>query len=158
MRLILLFAILSASCSHHIVRSNYKPHQDKFDYCNVRITKEFSPSANTEKVGTVELEDSRYSIFCNEAHAMKLLKKEACALNADLVHLVNEKRPDALSSCYRCKAEIYKIKNDSLLPLQNEPYTDHQIDKRVKQDKKRNAVFATTAVLIGFFIAYLIVR
>lgn len=158
MRLIFLIAIFCTSCRHTIVRTNYKPHQAKFDYCNVNIVKEFSPSDQVEKVGTVELEDSRYSIFCNEAHAMKILKKEACVLNAQLVHLVKEKRPDALSSCYRCKADIYKVKQDSLNLVSEPGYEEKHIEERVKKDKKRNAVFATSAVVLGFFIAYLIMK
>jgi tetrahydromethanopterin S-methyltransferase subunit G len=156
--LLLLFLplILLVSCNHSIWRSNYQPNKGEFSKCQVVFIKTVQAGDTFVKVGEVELKDSNYSIHCNEAHALELLEKEACALNANVVKVVNEKRPNIGSSCYRCKAEIYKLKQPVAELKSDAYYTNEELEKRIKKDKNRNAGLLFSSVIVGFAIAILL--
>ncbi len=118
--------------------------------------KNLAPGDTLQKVGEVELKDSYYSTKCNEAHALKLLEKEACALNANVVKIVQENRPNVGSSCYRCKAEIYKILQSKEELKSDDYYRKEEIEKRVTKDNKTNTALLVTSIALGFVIAVLI--
>ena len=100
-----------SSCAHHIVRSGYQATKSDYRICNVVIQKNTSISdSSATKVGEIELRDSGFSTVCNEERALEILKGEACAMDANLIIVTEERRPDFKSSCYRCKAEFYRFR------------------------------------------------
>lgn len=151
-----LSLVVFTSCTHDIYRSNYIPHHGEFSKCKVVFKKTVAPGDSLQKVGEVELKDSHYSTRCNEAHALQLLEKEACALNANVVKIVQEKRPNLGGSCYRCKAEIFKASLSSEELKSDDYYRKEEIKKRVKADKKTNTALLVTSIALGFVIAALI--
>lgn len=155
---LLLFSPLFflVSCNHSIWRSNYQPNKGEFSKCQVVFIKNVQAGDTFVKVGEVELKDSNYSIHCNEAHALELLEKEACVLNANVVKVVKEKRPNLGSSCYRCKAEIYKLKQPLTELKSDVYYNKEEIEKRIQKDKNRNAGLLFGSVIVGFAIAVLL--
>lgn len=71
-------------------------------------------------------------------------------MGADVVNIMNESGPDGWSSCYRCEAEFYKyIGFGEYMHSQNDLYTDEQVEKRVKNDRKR------TGTMLGITVGVL---
>lgn len=149
----LFLSVIFTSCTHRISRSNYIQHQGEFSRCNVVFKQKIMSGDSIQKVGLVELMDSQFSVKCNEAHALKLLEKEACALNADVVNIIEEKRPGIGSSCYRCKAEIYKYTKGKTELKSDDYYNKDELDKRLKKDKNKNTVFLYSSIVLGLIIA-----
>ncbi|HEY4788630.1 MAG TPA: hypothetical protein VIH57_21415, partial [Bacteroidales bacterium] len=89
-------------------------------------------------------------------HALEILKNEGCALHADIVNITEEIRPDAWSSCYRCRAEFLKYKNSGTKIISDETYKSENVNNRVSQDRSRNTAMAIGAAVIGFVIGFLL--
>ena len=155
-KLLILFvtAILFSACSHRIVRKNYSLASNEYpqEYeviikQNIRL-----PDSVATKVGNIKLGESGFSTKCNEFHALAILKSEARSLHAGLVVITEEKRSDAWSSCYRCRAEFYSFNapEDMVMFESDKRYDEKEILKRVERDRSTNyaVIFGLTAVFI----------
>jgi hypothetical protein len=110
------------------------------------------------KIGEVKLGDSGFSVACSEEHAINILRGEACAINADLIIITEENRPDLWSSCYRCRAEFYRFnKSDNNKDIKSdEIYDPRNIQDRVSRDRLKNTAIAIGSTAIGFIIGLLL--
>jgi hypothetical protein len=107
---LLLSSLLFVSCTHLILRTGYQVKKSDYKPCEVIIKKGTqSEDATAIKVGAVLITDSGFSLICNEQDAMDILKREACALDADFILIKKEYEPSIISTCYRCSAEFYKF-------------------------------------------------
>jgi len=156
-----LLAFILSSCSHRIGRIGYSEKPlDPSSTCDVIIQKELNIDETTnQKIGSVKLKDSGFSTACNELDAIAILKKEACSIGGNLVNIVEETRPNLMSSCYQCTADIYKIASDSLAKkiLVINEYDSKKAVERVDEDKKRNRTIFWTSFAVGFVIGFIIV-
>jgi hypothetical protein len=109
-------------------------------------------------IGEVKLGDSGFSVACSEEHAINILRGEACAINADLIIITEENRPDLWSSCYRCRAEFYRFnKSDNNKDIKSdEIYDPRNIQDRVSRDRLKNTAIAIGSTAIGFIIGLLL--
>ncbi|WP_282124620.1 hypothetical protein [Algibacter mikhailovii] len=156
----ILFATLLSSCSHRIARNGYRIKKSDYTNCDVIIKKntKLNDSLFT-KIGEIKLGESGFSASCSEKHAVEILKNEACAIKAELIIITEEKRPDLWSSCYRCKAHLYKIKNTKDQPKieSDSIYKPKTIEKRVTKDRKKNTVVLIGAVITGVLLGLLLI-
>ncbi len=90
-------------------------------------------------LGRVKIKDTGLSKNCEESDVLKNLRREACAVGADIINIVAEKRADVLSTCYRVNAELLKSKDSQYTEgLQSGyEYKSKNVDSRVREDKKR---------------------
>ncbi len=156
---LLITVLLFSNCSHRIVRTGY--HIKKSDYvtCDVIIKKNISIADTlVTMIGEVKLGDSGFSVACSEEHAINILRGEACAINADLIIITEENRPDLWSSCYRCRAEFYRFnKSDNNKDIKSdEIYDPRNIQDRVSRDRLKNTAIAIGSTAIGFIIGLLL--
>lgn len=151
-----LLLLVFASCSHRIHRMGYEARPAIDGNCEVHISKFMAANDSIEKIGEITLGESGFSVSCSEAHALELLKKEACALQADVVNITSENRPDLWSSCYRCTAEFYHYKNPGQRPPGNASLSSQEVAQRVNKDRKQNTVVMIFAVVTGFAVGYLL--
>ena len=154
-----LASLLFSNCTHRIVRTGYDISKSDYRYCNIAIRKEI-PVADTTmfKIGEIRLGETGFAVACSEQHAIDILRSEACALNADVIFITEENRPDLWSSCYRCKAVFYKYKNreqDQLIQS-DEVYRNASIEQRVSRDRKRNTAIIVGSVISGLLIGLLL--
>nr|WP_321409934.1 hypothetical protein [uncultured Carboxylicivirga sp.] len=157
MKRILYFFILLisiSSCSHRIVRNGYQISKSDYKNCEIQITKFINYNDSIEKIGEIILGESGISVSCSEAHAIEILNNEGCAINADLINITEETRPDLWSSCYRCKADFLKYKDPSSKPFKSEYYQEENVNNRVSDDRARNTVVGIFATGIGFALGY----
>lgn len=69
------------------------------------------------KVGDLRFQDSGFSTDCSFNSLMTQARNEARKNGANIVKVVDKKKPDLWSSCYRLKIELYKYDGDvSSLP------------------------------------------
>ncbi|MDX9773702.1 MAG: hypothetical protein RBT02_09850 [Bacteroidales bacterium] len=111
--------------------------------------------ASLKKVGEIKLGESGFSITCSEEHALELLRKEACSVNATIINIVEESRPDLLSSCYRCRAEFYINTDDNITYQSDEQYNSSNVDKRVSDDRIRNTFIAIGTIGLSCVLLFL---
>ena len=103
--------LLLTNCGYRIVRTNYTVSRGNSTDCEIKIQKNTPlPDSVATKIGEIKLGESGMTLWCNENDAMKVLRKEGCAINADIINIFEEKKMDLWSSCYRCRAEFYKLK------------------------------------------------
>jgi len=152
---LLILSLLLSSCSQRIVRSGYSKVNSEYSDCDVIIKKQMDIPASLKKVGEIKLGDSGFSTNCSEEQALGLLRKEACSLKANIINIVEESRPDLLSSCYRCRAEFY-INPDAKTTYQTDnQYNTINVNTRVSADRTKNTFIAIGAVGLGCVIILL---
>lgn len=157
---LLISVLLLSGCSHRIVRTGYKARKSDYRTCDVVITKDTSAvDLQAAKLGEIRLGESGFSVACSEKHAIDILKGEACAINADLIVITDEKRPDFWSSCYRCSADFYRLDNSyhETNFESDEDFASQEVRKRVSKDRSRNASLAIGSAVVGALFALLLV-
>ncbi len=143
-----LISLLFCNCAHQITRSGYHVRKSDYKFCEVAIQKFKAISdTNAKQIGEISLGESGMSSFCSEEDAINILKNEACAIDADLIIIVEEKRPDFWSTCYRCRAKFYKFDTSTSHEVMkdDQEYNQDKLQQRVSDDRKRN----TTTVIIS---------
>jgi len=151
----IVVTLLFSNCTHRIVRTGYDVSSSNYDPCDVIIKKYTSiPDSIATKLGEIKLGESGFSVVCSEAHAINIMKDEACAIGADIIIITNEVRPDLWSSCYRCSASFYKYNSSTLVIVDknNIVYNPDNIQKRVSQDRSRNI-----GIVIGSIVVTVVV-
>ena len=111
----LIFVIVLAGCAMGIKRQGYDAGVFEAggasSDCRVLIEKEASfPENEIEVLGKVDVYDAGFSIKCDEFTVLEILRKEACALGANLINITEDNSPDDWSTCYRVKAELLRTK------------------------------------------------
>jgi len=113
---LLLILLLVQGCSHKVIRV-YENAQDtpvspQARACNPVITFQTDifglPSIYA---GSVILDQSGFTLNCSREDAFATLREEACSQGANLVKIIEERKPDIYSSCYRCAADFHYIHN-----------------------------------------------
>jgi hypothetical protein len=154
----LLVGFLFANCSHRIVRTGYDIHKSDYRTCDVIIKKNISVSDTiVTKIGDIKIGESGFSVTCSEEHAINILKGEACAINADLIIITEENRPDLWSSCYRCSAGFYKYNSTDIEKnIENDAtYRPDNVKRRVSKDRAQNTGIFIGSVVVAILIGLL---
>lgn len=115
-KFLLLFSLISLyGCAAGISRQGYKLEDIKnkdLSSCEFVIKKNYSYDVNeVDIVGKINSYDTGISVTCNHDYVLRIFCEEACALDADILNIVDERMPDILSSCYRAKAEFIRLKD-----------------------------------------------
>jgi len=142
-------------CTHIVLRTGYPTENtNKSGNCDVKFLRDAPvDTINGKLLGKVRVTDSGFSFACGEDDALEIFRKEACRVGANTVNIIDEKRPDILSSCYRATALLISIQNVAGSPEIQNAYS-HSADstsvaKRVKEDHRRNATIIVCCILIG---------
>jgi hypothetical protein len=159
MRVFLFVLILSslAGCTHRVYRADYKfglPGQRQKEPV---ILKEMQPADSAVMLGRISLKDGWWVFLCDEGDAIKILKAEGHQLRADVINIINEKRPNLASSCYRCEAEFYRLPPSASMPPRDEYYDEKNLKARVKKDNRRNAWMVVGSAAAGGIVGVLLV-
>lgn len=64
---------------------------------------------NGEKIGSISIGDTGFSVDCGEQRVTEVLRAQACAAGADAVVVTSWKEPDFWSSCIRAEADFYSF-------------------------------------------------
>ena len=109
--LITVFAI--SSCSPKI-SSNFTNPQPKLsmDEHVALLDIEHQLPENLVKVGDLRFQDSLLSTDCSFNSLMTRARNEARKNGANIVKVIDKKKPDLWSSCFRLKIELYKSNED----------------------------------------------
>jgi hypothetical protein len=150
-----ILVLLISSCSHKIVRTGYQINKSDYRNCDIAIMKNMSITGSMQKVGEIKLGETGFSVSCSESDAIDILKNEGCALKADVINITLEKRPDLISSCYRCRAEFYKYLDPAISVQSDEAYKPDNISQRTSTDRKRTAGWVIGAIVGGFIFGFL---
>lgn len=144
---------LMAGCSHRITRIDYTPGAPSGE-CDPVIKKMASlTDVPVKKIGSIKLGDTGFSTKCEETDAIRILKKEACAVGADIVNITDEKRTDFISSCYRVEADFLKFLDSSSRSklASDEVFQDEAVEYRKDEDKDRK-----TGMIVGSIVGGLV--
>lgn len=109
----LIFAVLFSGCSYGIKRTGYVERPVPPGACEPVITKTWTFDKASRKLGSISLYDEGMSVGCGKQKGMEILKREACALRADVIYIVDEAEPDFYSSCYRVNAVFLAVQDSS---------------------------------------------
>lgn len=150
---LLALLIASSSCSYKIMRSGYQVKESDYKSCDIEIVKNINAPDSAVKVGEIKIGDSGFTLNCSENEAIDILKKEGCAINANIIRITEENRPDLLSSCYRCRAEFYRDSRIVSLKQGRENYDQVAVNKRVSDDSASNVIIFIVSFAVGYLIA-----
>ncbi|WP_117883471.1 hypothetical protein [Aureibaculum luteum] len=116
--LILITVIGITSCSPKI-SSNFTNPQSKLSI-NEKVALldiEHILPKNIVKVGELRFQDSGFTTDCSFNSLMNQARNEARINGANIVKVIDKKKPNLWSTCYRLKIELYKYTGDvSSLP------------------------------------------
>lgn len=102
-----------ASCSPKISSNLSNPQQElPVDEKVALLDIDHSLPENIIKVGELRYQDSGFSTNCSFNSLMTQARSEARKNGANLVKVVDKKKPDLWSSCYRLKLELYNYSGD----------------------------------------------
>jgi len=158
--LVLLVIILSG-CSHKIYRAGYDVKKGQYRNCDIAITRYMVVSDSVVKVGEIRLGDTGFSSECGEADAIEILQNEGCALGADIINIIEEKKPNFCSSCYRYRAEFYIYKNPMAKGKSDifyNPEFVRQRDARDDQKKFFSSILGFGLGMVSGSIMYLLLH
>ena len=116
--LILITVIGITSCSPKI-SSNFTNPQSKLsiDEKVALLDIEHILPENIVKVGELRFQDSGFTTDCSFNSLMNQARNEARINGANIVKVIDKKKPNLWSTCYRLKIELYKYTGDvSSLP------------------------------------------
>ena len=153
------FLFLATSCSHLVVRTGYEKQRAAVADCTVNITKDQSVLEYSSQLGKIKLGETGFSIFCSEEKALEILKREACAIEANTVLIVSERSPDWNSTCYRCEAIFLQMNSTSIKEnFEHAKPNTEQLQQEKKSENKKDArvVGAILGAAIGFAIGFLL--
>ena len=158
-KLLLVISLALTSCSPRIVRTGYQMQEAGNHACDVAIRNNVSVSETlATKLGEVKIGGTGFSVECSEEHVLEILKREACSMNADLIVITAEKRPNLWSSCYRARAEFYQYKSGEETEelAGSEAYNPENVQERVSGDRWRNTAVIAGSAVIGILISLLL--
>ncbi len=110
---------LIMGCQASITRYGYKTNDLKTNVSScdgivIKNNAKLSPDM-FEVIGSIKASDTQFSTECSEEYVLAVFRKDACALCANIINIVEEKHPNFMSTCYQAKAELIRIKDRSLL-------------------------------------------
>lgn len=118
-KILLLMAVFGlASCGPKIT-SNFTNPQPKLsiDEKIALLDIHHKVPENITKIGDLRFQDSGFTSDCSFNSLMNRARIKAQENGANIVKVVEKKKPDLWSSCYRLKIELYKYDGDvSSLP------------------------------------------
>lgn len=111
--LFLITVIGLTSCSPKI-SSNFTNPQPKLsiDEKIALLDIEHKLPENVSKIGELRFQDSGFSTDCSFNSLMTQARIEARKNGANIVKVIDKKKPDLWSSCYRLQIELYKYDGD----------------------------------------------
>ena len=147
---ILAVSFCNCTTTHQITRSGYQIRKPTTAIsCKVIFKKNFNAkSPEFEKLGEIQLGQHRFYTSCSEKDALKILKQEACQLNANLVNITEETTPDKGKGCYSCSAEFYKLTVPAPELKNDERYHAENVKERGSHVPSKAAWKALPIVLI----------
>lgn len=94
-------------------------------------------------VGKIKAGDTGFSIVCSEKYVLGIFRKDACALGADVVNIIEEIQPSFVrSSCYRAKANLLRCKDKNFLA---QIKSDLQYAPELVNERSKKTVILNTA-------------
>jgi hypothetical protein len=98
------------SCSPKLTSTIHKTYPPLQYPAEVKVFEIYeSVPLNAEKLGTVKVGDSGFSINCNYAAVLDMTKNEARRVGGNAVKITEHKYPDLISSCHRITADVLRI-------------------------------------------------
>lgn len=154
-RLLLLFGVIAIGCGPGVSRFGYDITGKTIDPdCTVVVIENAAvDSSNAVLLGSVRIGDTGFSIDCGENKVISMLKVEACLLGADIINLYDIKTPDILSSCYRVKADFYKLNKANDVSTFSPSIKDNAAGTKLQAV---NAPSQILGYMSGFLLGYLI--
>lgn len=106
--------IFLTSCGLTRHRAGYYPmeERDPLD-CEVRVaTMATVDDLQKVEVGVLTLGEApflEYPWICNKEDALKVIREEACNVNANFANIIHENYPTFMQSCYHCTVVLYRV-------------------------------------------------
>jgi len=132
-------------CNASITRQGYSVNdsQVNLEPCpNIIIKHKASFPADVATVlGSIKAGDSGFSTACSEAYVLGIFRKDACAIKANIINIMEETQPNLWSSCYRAKADLLRCNDKVLLAdMKSDPqYAPDLVNQRSKKTAIMNA-------------------
>jgi hypothetical protein len=152
-----VIVLILSGCTHTIYRTGYTINKSQYKNCNITIERNIEVSGDMLYLGEIRLGDSGLSTVCSESAAMEILRNEGCALNADVINIVEESFPNFFCSCYRCRAEFFQYSANINKPQSNTTHDQSYDPERVAKHERKNIAGAILGYTLGFALGFALV-
>jgi hypothetical protein len=143
-----------AACSPSVNRKGYvaiNAADAKSCQVAVQVLAKYSGD-EAEELGSVEVGDAGFTTKCDEERMVGLLRGEGCSAGADVVDIVDEKRPDLSSTCWRATALLLRFRDPSRTAADDPRFAAQALQARTKADDHSQHVMIWTAVIVGVVV------
>ncbi|MGB3607341.1 MAG: hypothetical protein WA775_10885 [Psychroserpens sp.] len=109
-KLLFVITVIGLSSCSPKISSNFTNPQPKLsiDEKIALLDIEHKLPESISKIGELRFQDSGFSTDCSFNSLMTQARIEARKNGANIVKVIDKKKPDIWSSCYRLKIELYK--------------------------------------------------
>lgn len=109
-KLLFVITVIGLSSCSPKITSNFTNPQPKLsiDEKIALLDIEHKLPESISKIGELRFQDSGFSTDCSFNSLMTQARIEARKNGANIVKVIDKKKPDIWSSCYRLKIELYK--------------------------------------------------
>ncbi|HVJ94499.1 MAG TPA: hypothetical protein VM580_32150 [Labilithrix sp.] len=147
---LVMLALSIASCAPSVSRSGYEPKSPDATGCWVAVKRAAVVEPDqVDVLGEIAIGDTGFSSDCDEKTVIALLRKEGCSAGAHIVNIVEERRQDVASTCYRVRARLLRLRNPSSLPVDDARFSDSAVQSRSDLDNRRTNSILWGAVIAG---------
>jgi hypothetical protein len=110
--LLFVTVLLLTACSAQLTSSFVKKYPTLHYLEEVRVfaINEAVPP-NVEKLGTIRVGNSGFSIKCNYETVLDMAKLEARKVGGNAIKIIQHKQPDFWSTCHRITADVLRIES-----------------------------------------------
>ncbi|WP_319557506.1 hypothetical protein [Thiomicrorhabdus sp.] len=152
---VMLSLLLISSCSSSIEKNIHADSiatPTSIDCKNIKVIRNLhSAKIEGSVIGSINAEDSGFSMKCNQSYVLNLFKNEACKAGANVVSVTEERHPDFWSSCYRAHADLIHVDNSNVIAIDTEEYVlNEDNEDTCSEDALAASLFAG---VIGYAIA-----
>lgn len=144
--LVVLFCLYG--CNPRVQRMNYSTYKKDYWDCGVQVNKYMTITDTLVKVGEIKLGDCGSKTYTQE-QSLGVLINEGCAVDADVVNIIEENSKDQWSRCYMCRAEFY---------VKKKPNSPTYEPEKQKMTNKEKSALIMSIVSFTLTIALIIVK
>ena len=152
-------AVGAAGCSPAVNRKGYVAlNASDASSCRVAVKAGAAFGADeVEVLGQVEVGDTGFTTTCDEATMVSLLRAEGCSAGAQVVDLLEEKRPDMASTCYRARARLLRFRDPARAATTTDDprFAAQVVQARAKSDSSSQSGLIWSAVIAGVVVGVL---
>ena len=133
-------------CAGSVSSSSLKYYPPTMQSQNIDVYSQYdNVSRENEVIGTIEYDDTGFSVSCSYSDMLKSFMKETRSMGGDAFKITVVKEPDFWSTCYRGSANVLKYKEIVKKRKNVMPISEKKSEKTMLRNRTKNEIVVKKA-------------